>query len=33
MTDHPSTDHELLDRLIEAIEANMQNEQFGVPEL
>ena len=33
MTYHPSTDHELLDKLNEAIEHNLQNEQFGVPEL
>ena len=33
MTDQPSTNHELLDRLTEAIENHLQNEQFGVPEL
>jgi TolB-like protein/AraC-like DNA-binding protein len=33
MNEHPSTDQLLLDRLQEAIEDNLQNEQFGVPEL
>lgn len=33
MNTHPSTDHKILDKLTEAIENNLQNEQFGVPEL
>ena len=33
MNEHPSTDQLLLDRLQDAIEGNLQNEQFGVPEL
>ena len=33
MNTHPSTDQLLLDRLTETIEDNLQNEQFGVPEL
>ena len=33
MNEHPSMDQVLLNSLNEAIEANLQNEQFGVTEL
>ena len=33
MNQHPSVDHQLLDRLTETVKENLQNEQFGVPGL